>query len=139
MKCDVYLAFDGNCEEAMLFYKDILDGEFQVMMRYKDGPPEYSKPEIENKIMHLTMTFGHGCVLRGSDSFHIPLNKGNNFHVSVLADDEEQGYAIFKGLSEKATITMPYNDVFWGGKFGSLVDKFGIQWMVSSSNEEQHT
>ena len=137
MKCDVYLNFDGNCEEAMLFYKDILDGEFQVLMRYKDGPPEYCKPEIENKIMHLTMTFGNGCELKASDDFHKPIRKGNNFHVSVLADDEEQGYAIFNGLSDGATITMPYNEVFWGGKFGSLIDKFGVQWMVSSSHGEQ--
>ena len=54
MKCDVYLTFDSNCEEAITFYKDIFDGEFRVMMRYKDGPPEYmSSPEIVNKIMQL--------------------------------------------------------------------------------------
>lgn len=136
MKCDVYLSFDGNCEEAMTFYQDILDGEFPVIMRYKDGPPEYSKPEIENKIMHLTMTFGNGSVIRASDSFHIPFSKGNNFHVSILADDDEQATAIFNGLAGGAQITMPYNKVFWGGKFGSLVDKFGIQWMVSFDGEQ---
>ena len=132
MKCDVYLSFDGNCEEAMTFYQDVFDGEFRVMMRYKDGPPEYvTSPEIENKIMHTTMTFGNGCELKASDSFHQPLNKGNNFHVSVLADDDEQGQAIFNGLSKDGTVIMPYNEVFWGGKFGSLVDKYEIHWMVS--------
>jgi PhnB protein len=119
----------------MTFYQDILDGEFQVVMRYKDGPPKYSKPEIEQKIMHLTMTFGNGGELSASDSFHMPLNKGNNFHVRLLADDEKQGQAIFDGLSEKAQITMPYNEVFWGGKFGSLIDKYGVQWMISGSDE----
>ena len=103
-----------------------------LLMRYKDGPPEYvTSPEIENKIMHTTMTFGNGCELKASDSFHQPLNKGNNFHVSVLADDDEQGQAIFNGLSKDGTVIMPYNEVFWGGKFGSLVDKYGIHWMVS--------
>ena len=135
MNCGVYLTFDGNCEEVMTFYQDILDGKFQVMMRYKDGPPEYSKPEIEDKIMHLTMTFGNGGELSASDSFHMPLNKGNNFHVRLLAVDEKQGQAIFDGLSEKAQITMPYNEVFWGGKFGSLIDKYGVQWMISGSDE----
>ncbi|MTE27516.1 VOC family protein [Winogradskyella ouciana] len=132
MKCDVYLSFDGNCEEAIDFYKDVFDGEYQVMMRYKDGPPEYSKPEIENKIMHATLSFGNGCELKASDNFFKPINKGNNYHVSIAADDEEQGYAIFSSLMEDGEVTMPYNDVFWGGKFGSGVDKFGIQWMISS-------
>ena len=136
MKCDIYLSFDGNCEEAMNFYQDIFDGEFLMMMRYKDGPPEYNKPEIENKIMHVTMTFGNGCELKASDDFHMLLTKGNNFHVSIAADDEAQGHVIFSGLMEGGQVTMPFNNVFWGGKFGSVVDKFGVQWMVSAPNSE---
>ncbi len=77
------------------------------------------------------MVFGNGCELKASDSFHEPLNKGNNFHVSISTDDEKQAVTIFKGLSNDGTITMPFNEVFWGGKFGSCIDKFGIQWMVS--------
>ncbi len=132
MKCDVYLSFDGNCEEAMTFYQDIFDGEIIVMMRYKDGPPEYSKLEIENKIMHVTMTFGNGCELKASDGFHIPLNKGNNYHVSIAAEDVEQGHAIFNGLMLGGQVTKAFDEVFWGGKFGSVIDKFGVQWMVST-------
>ena len=138
MNCGIYLSFDGNCEEAMLYYKSIFNGEFQAIMRYSDGPPEYSKPEIENKIMHVTMTFGSNCEIKASDSFHIPLNKGNNFHVSIVADNVENASSYFKGLSENGQITMPFNDAFWGGKFGSVIDKFGVQWMISSPNNENN-
>ncbi len=134
MRCDVYLSFDGDCEDALNFYIDVLNGEMKMMMRYKDGPPEYCTPKIEQKIMHVTMGFGEDCELKMSDGFHIPLNKGNNFHVSILADTQEQGAAIFNGLSQGGQITMPFNDVFWGGKFGSVIDKFGVQWMVSSND-----
>jgi PhnB protein len=131
MKCDMYLSFDGNCEAAMNYYKTIFNGEFTVTMRYSEGPPEYSNPQIENKIMHQTLVFGNGCELKASDSFHQPLHKGNNFHVSISVDNEEQAVSIFNGLANKGTITMPFNEVFWGGKFGSCIDKFGVQWMVS--------
>jgi PhnB protein len=133
MNCGIYLSFDGNCEEAMLFYKDVFDGEFTVTMRYSEGPPEYTNPEIDNKIMHLTMTFGSNCEIKASDDFQTPLNKGNNFHVSILGDDEESAFSYFSGLANDGKITMPFNDVFWGGKFGSCIDKFGIQWMISSN------
>ncbi|WP_299123643.1 VOC family protein [uncultured Winogradskyella sp.] len=136
MKCDVYLSFDGNCEEAMNFYKNVFDGEFLMVMRYKDGPPEYSKPEIENKIMHTTIAFGNGCELKASDDFNMPLNKGNNFHVSIAADDEAQGHSIYSGLLEGGKATMPFEEMFWGGKFGSVIDKFGVQWMVSAPGDE---
>lgn len=131
MKCDNYLSFDGNCEEAMLFYKDVLNGEFTVTMRYSDGTPEFSNDEIADKIMHQTLIFGDGCELKASDDFHKPFIKGNNFHVSISTNDEQQAISIFNGLSEKGKITMPFETVFWGGKFGSCVDKFDVQWMVS--------
>lgn len=138
MNCGVYLSFDGNCEEAILYYKTIFDGNIQFMMRYSEGPPAYSSPTIENKIMHATLTFGNDCEIKASDSFSMPLHKGNNFHVSILADDEKSASSYFKGLSENGQITMPFDDVFWGGKFGSVIDKFGVQWMISSP-DNKHT
>lgn len=131
MKCDMYLTFDGNCEEAMLYYKEVFNGEFSVTMRYADGPPEYLQPGTEDKIMHQTLAFGDGCELKASDSFHQPLNKGNNFHISISTSKEDEALSIFNGLAKDGQITMPFNDVFWGGKFGSCIDKFGVQWMVS--------
>lgn len=132
----MYLTFDGNCEEAMLYYKEIFDGEFTVTMRYSEGPPEYSNPEIAHKIMHQTMIFGDGCELKASDSFHQTLQKGNNFHISISSYNEEEAFSFFTGLAKKGIITMPFNDVFWGGKFGSCIDKFGVQWMVSFESEK---
>ena len=137
MKCDMYLTFDGNCEEAMLFYKEVLNGEFSVTMRYAEGPPEYSNEEIADKIMHQTLIFGDGCELKASDSFHESLNKGNNFHVSILTHEEEEAVNFFTGLANGGTVTMPFETVFWGGKFGSCIDKFGIQWMVSYEAEAE--
>lgn len=132
MKCDVYLSFDGNCEEAMNFYQQAFGGEFTVVMRYSEGPPEYISEGKEDKIMHMTLSMKDGAELKGSDVFHQPVDKGNAYHVSIGADSEEQGLEMFTALSDGATVTMPYQEVFWGGKFGSLLDKYGIQWMISS-------
>lgn len=135
MNCGIYLSFDGNCEEAMSYYQDVFNGKFTVIMRYSEGPPEYSNHEIENKIMHQTLVFGNNCEIKASDDFHKPLTKGNNFHVSILADDGESAHSYFVGLAKEGQIIIPFNDVFWGGKFGSCLDKFGIQWMISSNIE----
>lgn len=135
MKCDVYLSFDGNCEEAMNFYQSVFGGEFSVVMRYSDGPPEYMSEGTEDKIMHMTLSFSDGAELKGSDMFHQPVVKGNAYHVSMGSDSDEQGEAFFNGLSDGAEITMPFQNVFWGGKFGSLIDRFGIQWMISTPHK----
>tara|TARA_R110001632_G_scaffold102664_5_gene211111 strand:+ start:947 stop:1351 length:405 start_codon:yes stop_codon:yes gene_type:complete len=134
MKCDVYLTFDGNCEEAMNFYKEVLDGEFLVKMRYAEGPPEYLVKGSEDKIMHTTLSFGNDCELKASDTLHKPIVIGNTYTVSITADDDEHGEKIFNGFAIKGKVEMPFQKVFWGGKFGNLTDQFGIQWMISSPN-----
>ena len=133
MEFGPYLTFEGNCEEAMNYYKDILDGEYIVLMRYSDGPPEYLNPSNENKIMHVTMKF-RNSELKASDRIGNPVPKGKAHHLSLSIDNEEDAVAIFNGLADGGEVEMPFNDVFWGGKFGSLVDKFGIQWMISAGH-----
>ena len=125
--------FDGNCEEAMNYYKDIFDGEFTMVMRYKDGPPEYSSPGKENQIMHLTLKV-RGVEILASDAMMPSINKGNNKYLSVGLADAEEAHTIFDSLADGGIVEMPFEEVFWGGKFGSLRDKFGVQWMISAEH-----
>jgi len=123
--------FKGNCEEAMNFYQEILDGKFLMTMRYNEGPPEYmSTPDIGNKIMHTTMQF-EGGEIKASDHFAKEAPDVMKHHLSLGFKDEIKGENAFNQLAEGGKITMPFTPVFWGGKFGSLIDKFGVQWMVS--------
>ena len=134
MKLNPYLAFNGNCEDAINFYKDALDGEILMMMRYSESPPEaFSVSEaMKNLVMHCTLQF-NGLTILASDNMNS--THGNNFSLSIMADDEEQAVAMFNSLSENGQVIMPYNEVFWGGKFGMLLDKFGVQWMISTEHE----
>ncbi len=132
-----YLTFDGQCEKAFQFYKSIFGGEFASIGRFKEIPPseEFTIPESEaDKIMHVSLPIGKHTVLMGSDSsaaFGWHEQKGNNFAISINTDSKEEADRLFNGLSEGGKVTMPMNDAFWGSYFGSLIDQFGIQWMVS--------
>lgn len=136
MKLHPYLTFNGNCEEAMNFYKDVLNGEITVMSRFEDAPQEeFPIPEFAKKlIMHCTLEFG-GCTIMASDTTEP--NKfviGSNTTLSINADDADEGSAIFHSLLDGGNAVMPLQDVFWGGQFGMLVDKYGTQWMVSTNH-----
>jgi len=134
MQLNTYLAFNGNCEEAMRFYEDVLSGEIKLMMRFSEAPPgEFPvTEEMKNQIMHCSLEF-NGCTILASDNTQS--NPGNNFSLSLGSDDEEQAVKIFNSLLEGGSIIMPFDTVFWGGKFGMLVDKFGIQWMMSTDHK----
>jgi PhnB protein len=135
-----YLNFDGNCEEAFNFYKSVFGGEFPVVMRFKDGPPEMGAPaEYADKVLHVALPIGKGNILMGSDcvpGFGPTLKVGNNFSVSVSADSDDEAKRVFDSVSAGGNVVMPLGQAFWGALFGMAVDKFGVQWMISHDKNQ---
>lgn len=138
-----YLNFAGNTEEAFNFYRSVLGGEFTMVQRYKDLPPEMSQnisAEDGEKLMHISLPVGDGNVLMGTDvlaSMGQKLTTGDNFALSLSTKSQDETDRIFNGLSAGGQITMPLQQTFWSRSFGMFTDKFGVQWMVNYDINEQ--
>lgn len=138
---NIYLTFNGNCEEAFNFYKSVVGGEFNYIGRFGEMPKDenYQVPEEdENKIMHIGLPMGN-TVLMGSDTgggWAPNFLQGNNFSVSISPDSKEEADKLFTGLSEGGQVTMQMEDTFWGAYFGMFTDKFGINWMINYEFEQ---
>jgi PhnB protein len=136
---NIYLTFNGNCEEAFKFYKSVFGGEFPYIGRFKDMPAGENfklNPDEENRIMHVSLPISKEIILMGSDTggeWAPSYLQGNNFSISITADSKQEAEKLFKGLSNGGTVTMPLAKTFWADLFGTLTDKFGINWMVSFS------
>jgi PhnB protein len=134
---NVYLNFNGNCEEAFLFYKSVFGGEFPYIGRFNEMPKDEKNPmpeEMGNRIMHVSLPISAETSLLGSDTggeWAASFKPGNNFSVSINAESKEEADRLFNGLSVGGTITMPLASTFWGDYFGMFIDKFGISWMMS--------
>ncbi len=133
-----YLHFNGNCEEAFSFYKSVFGGDFSNVQRFKDAPSEQPFPESENeKILHIALPLSKGFMLLGSDipeAFPKAII-GTNFFISLNTESEEEAGKLFNGLSAGGQVYMPLEKTFWAALFGMMVDKFGVQWMVSFSEQ----
>ena len=134
---NIYLTFNGNCEEAFKFYQSVFGGEFPYIGRFKDMPvgegPKL-KPGEENRIMHVSLPISKETILMGCDTggeWASGYSQGNNFSISIAADSKEEAEQLFKGLSAGGKVTMPLSKTFWSEFFGMLIDKFGISWMMS--------
>ena len=141
---NVYLNFNGNCEEAFNFYKSVFGGEFPYIGRFKDMPPQEGMPplpkDMENKIMHVSLPVSKETMLMGSDTggeWAPSFVQGNNFSISINADNQQEADRFFNELSKGGSVTMPMGNTFWGDYFGMFADKFGINWMVSYSTQRQ--
>jgi len=132
-----YLTFNGNCEDAFMFYKSVFGGHFGYMGRFKEMPPMEGHPPMPasegEKIMHVSLPISKETVLMGSDSseaFGHATVVGNNFSISISAASQAEADKLFHGLSAGGRVTMPIAKTFWGSYFGMLIDKFDIQWQV---------
>ena len=130
-----HINFNGNAEEAFIFYKSAFGGEFAKVVRLKDiASPEFPVSEKEeNKIMHIALPIGKSNMLMGNDvpEFLGKVNeRENRSKISISTETKEEADKLFHGLSAGGEIEMPITDSPWGTYFGMFRDKYGIEWMV---------
>lgn len=129
-----YINFNGNAEEAFIFYKSVFGGEFKTIVRFKDlESSEFPVPENEaNKIMRIVLPIGENTLIANDvpESIGPVSEHENRSKISVSAKSREEADRIFTGLTVGGTIEMPMDDSPWGTYFGMFRDKYGIEWTV---------
>jgi PhnB protein len=134
-----YLNFAGNTEDAFLFYKAVFKTEFvSPIMRFGDAPPAPGQPPIPadqtRMVMHVALPILGGYVLMGTDapeSMGFKLNQGNNVYINLEPDTRAETDRLFIALSAGGKVESPLQEMFWGAYWGSLADRFGVQWMFN--------
>lgn len=132
----VYLNFPGTAAAAMKFYEGVFGTKVAMMQTFGEAPFMKGTPEsAKDKILHAQLPITEGVLLMASD-FVEGLSPGtfvagNNFHISVVANDKAEADRVFAKLSEAGAVNMPLANAPWGPYFGMCKDKFGVQWMVS--------
>jgi PhnB protein len=131
MQMHPYLTFDGRCEEAFRFYERALGGRIEMMQSHGDSPIAGEvPPDWDGRILHAWMTVGN-AVLMGSDAPPEHFQTPQGISVSVQVDDPAEADGVFAALAGEGRVTMPIHRTFWAERFGMLVDRFGIPWMVN--------
>jgi PhnB protein len=126
-----YLTYDGQCEEAFRFYEKCLGGKIEAMLSYAGSPAEGHMPaELRDKILHARLISGE-AVLMGTDGPSDRYAKPNGIWVALQIKDPVEAERVFQALSEGGTVQMPLQETFWALRYGMMVDKFGIPWMVN--------
>ena len=133
MELTTYLAFDGCCAEAFHFYERALNGHIQMMMTNGHSPmADTLPPEQRDRIMHATLRIGDK-ILQGSDAPPQHFRKPQGFCVAYSVDTIDEAERAFAALADGATIQMPLQETFFSPRFGMLIDRFGIPWMINTN------
>lgn len=138
-RVSTYLNFPRSTEQAFLFYRMVFRTEFTApIARFKDIPPDPGQPPLAESdkelVMHVELPILAGHALMGTDapeSMGFTVTPGNNVYINLEPDTRAETERLFAALADGGTVEMPLQDMFWGGYFGSLVDRFGIRWMFN--------
>lgn len=129
-----HINFNGNAEEAFLFYQSVFGGELMNIIRFKDIASEHfpiDKDE-QDKLMNIALPIGPNLLI-GND---IPKSMGtvseeeNRSKISVSAETLEEAFKLFNELSKDGNVEVPMEKDESGSCFGMLRDKYGIEWIV---------
>jgi PhnB protein len=130
MKLNAHINFKGECEAAFKFYEKQLGGKIQFMMTYGAAPMKEKLPGFDNKIIHATLQAGDQ-LLTGADAPPNHYHQPQGFHLSLEIKDPAEADRVFRVLSEGGKVDLPIQETFWAKRFGMLVDRFGIPWMIN--------
>jgi PhnB protein len=114
----------SNAKEALTFYKKAFDAKEIFQFPTPDG-----------KILHSMIQIGDSFVML-SDEFssmgmRSPLTIGGTpitLHIYVEDADKIFNQAVSVG----AVVTMPMMNVFWGDRYGIVMDPYGHSWGIAT-------
>lgn len=129
-----YLTFNGNCREAIEFYKSILGGELTLQTFEESGMP--CSPEEKNLIINSELKSDEINFMASDGGNGHAVTVGTNMSMSISGFDLEKLTGWFNKLAEGGKIDLPLEKQFWGDIYGQLTDKFDIHWMINIESEK---
>lgn len=125
-----YLQFRSTTRDAMEFYHSVFGGELDIA-----SFDDFQMPVGEGEghlVMHARLRTPRGFVIMASDApSGMDVSAVGGFSLALTGDEEDTLREWFAGLAEGGRIEMPIDVPPWGGLYGTLVDRYGVAWMVS--------
>jgi len=130
-KINTYLTFNGNCREAMAFYRDCFGGTL-TFQTVGDSPGTDQLPGAMKWIILQGTLVNDQLILIGSDMVSEQgLVTGNAVSLMLRCSIVEELKGYYKKLSSGGTEIQPPENTYWGAMFGVLQDRYGHQWLLS--------
>ena len=115
------------CAEAIEFYKQAFGAEEVARMPSPDGRIMHAEIKIGGNMVFLVDDFPEYCGGKSSTPKAL-----TGTPVTIHRYVENCDAAIERAQKAGATVQMPPMDMFWGDRYGVIVDPFGHKWSLAT-------
>ena len=129
LQINAYLTFNGNCREAMTFYRDCLGGELTLQTIAESPMADQLPAQAQENILHATLMKETLMLMASDMGGPGRLIHGNTIALSLTCTNEKEIRSCYSNLSAGGQETRPLHE-FFGGTIGMLTDKFGLNWLL---------
>ena len=126
-----YLTFNGNCRNALNFYRTVFNCDEPNIMPYGDYMPEGSKtpPELLREwVMHGEMVICGTNVWFADEATHPVV--GDNVKLTVTVLTGKEAAALFNALCVGGEVILPPTETFYSVFHAAVTDKFSVNWNI---------
>lgn len=135
MQLSTYLLFDGNCKQAMEFYRSVLGGDLTLTTVGESPMKSIFPASMHAKVVNARLK-SKLIDISASDWLR-PNEKriqGNTVCLYLSGGTPDETTKIFHRLVEGAAVTDALSEQPFG-LYGALNDKFGIRWMFHAEKQ----
>src|SRR3954447_11945774 len=111
LKVSPYIAFKGNCRDAIEFYKTAWGAEVLFTQTVGESPMSDMGPAAN--IMHCTIKVGSSTIMLCDDPNPAGAASGGNITLAIGLNDPARAHELFDNLAQRGTVIMPLEKTYW--------------------------
>ena len=129
------ISFQGTCDKAITFYKEVLDAEVKAIHYFRDAPSDSGMDASlpPDFVMHSEILM-YGTPITMTDGATSQIS-GDFFSLALILDSAEEVSTVFNKLANGGKVVTPLAPQFWASLCGDVEDRFGINWHVCTYDE----
>lgn len=125
-----YLTFNGNCREAMTFYRTCIGGKLSFQTIGNSPLSKKMPSKMKDCILHASLDKS-GVLLMGTDiTSGDGRITGNAISLSLHFNSLAQLKNCFNKLLKDGVKQFPLEKTFYGAVMGGITDKYGNNWIL---------
>ena len=124
------ICFQGNCDEAITFYKEAVGAEVKTINYLRDAPKDFAMEGFSspNHVLNSDVII-YGTQIAMLDGAKKRIT-GEYFTLTLFLDSDEEVTSVFNRLADGGRVIEGLAPQFWATLCGDVEDRFGVNWHV---------